>query len=277
MPTKQNPFSIYDSLGYFVPGAVFIYSALFFTFCSLHRASPSSFSTLSTAATWIEYLGKPALLIPFVIASYISGHLLSYLSSRSIEWYSQWTLDFPSQNLFHRIRPNLFTHEKGALTLCLRAAWCIVSIGPLVLLEMPLSFLGFRRLIAKPLDDLTVGALTPRITQFINDLVPLKKLPDKKLGEDRNHFRFLYHHVIEHAPAHGPKLQNYVALYGLTRTMSFVATQLAWVGFYTAHTLAGAISLLVAFSFVALLFYAAFIKFYRRFSLETYMAFAVTR
>ena len=41
MELKQNPFSVYDFLGYFVPGALFLFAAFAMSEAGFHQAFPS--------------------------------------------------------------------------------------------------------------------------------------------------------------------------------------------------------------------------------------------
>jgi apolipoprotein N-acyltransferase len=81
------------------------------------------------------------------------------------------------------------------------------------------------------------------------------------------------------APAHQPKMQNYVALYGFLRTLTFLSILSFWLIF--ASWLGGkldfvySICLLASTAFVSLILFLGFVKFYRRFSLEVLMALSV--
>ncbi|EFB7591541.1 hypothetical protein E4J78_20195, partial [Escherichia coli] len=78
------------------------------------------------------------------------------------------------------------------------------------------------------------------------------------------------------------KIQNYVALYGFCRNICLVFVITFWISFLTLiyRAIEGgavsyiSISTLLSFFFVYV-FYVGFVKFYRRYTLEVLMAFAV--
>lgn len=93
MVNKQNPFSLYDFLGYLIPGALLIYAFLIIRF--INRASKFDVDLL------IENLSRVKLenIFPFIIAAYALGHILSYASSITIESYANWKYGYPSKYL----------------------------------------------------------------------------------------------------------------------------------------------------------------------------------
>ena len=80
MNINQNPFSLYDFLGYFIPGALL----LFMLSCIDWSQSGLAYLTI------IENKIGGNNYLSFVICSYIVGHLTSFLSSVTIEKYSIW-------------------------------------------------------------------------------------------------------------------------------------------------------------------------------------------
>ncbi len=102
LPLRQNPLSLYDFLGYFVPGAALLYFVLHLR---SHPADPVN--PLHVVAQGGK-LGSAEAYIPFVILAYIAGHLLSFLSSVTVERYSIWQVGHPSQYLLGRPAPGYF-------------------------------------------------------------------------------------------------------------------------------------------------------------------------
>jgi len=84
MEFKQNPFSLYDFLGYFVPGALFLYG-LYFAL-ALHSRTQAVFSSLSDLVDF----SRIELYLPFILSAYLVGHILSFMSSIIVERYSVW-------------------------------------------------------------------------------------------------------------------------------------------------------------------------------------------
>jgi hypothetical protein len=94
---------------------------------------------------------------------------------------------------------------------------------------------------------------------------------------DPDYFRLIYHYANEHTKNHYAKMQNYVALYGFTRTMCFVSIIIFWAVVvvsisskaFNIYTL-GYLTMLFCISSIM---YFDFNKFYRRYTLEALMAF----
>lgn len=270
MNSKQNPFSVYDFLGYFTPGALFVYGVL----------SIYAHMVPTVKMTNILSFEQAEIYIPFILVSYTLGHFLSYCSSLFIEKYSIWTAGYPSRYLLDHDKDDYFCKDK-------------MSRFAVALLLLPVSLpdfilhkvIGFRRKYARPLDKLLIDILNVKIFTFIENETGFdfekmfsegkdKKLYPYKGGDFFNH---IYHYTVENAPNHLPKMQNYVALYGFLRAVTFLFVIAFWAILLShPYDLKEAIFYLpilgtITFSFI---FYLAFVKFYRRFSLESLMALA---
>ena len=128
---------------------------------------------------------------------------------------------------------------------------------------------GLRDLYAKKLDPL----LVPCQDKLRKLIVEHAKIKSQKYGtaDEHDYFRYAYHYTVENAPNHLQKMQNYVALYGFLRTLitgsgHFLGSCLA----RRARTFAGiqSVGLLALSILVSYVTFMAFVKFYRRFSLE---------
>ena len=96
MEINQNPFSLYDFLGYLIPGI----------FCLL-----GGIYIYSPDLLWMNIIINDGynlvMYIVTVIICYCLGHILSYLSSITVEKYSIWTLGYPSRYLLNHEIPGL--------------------------------------------------------------------------------------------------------------------------------------------------------------------------
>ncbi|TAM50995.1 MAG: hypothetical protein EPN53_07330 [Acidobacteria bacterium] len=267
---KQNPFSLYDFLGYLVPGAVFLCAVVV-----LRRIAqqPVSWSALLVP---FDVLGKVQFFVPLVLLAYVVGHLLSFISSITVERYAIWTLGYPSRYLLGN-RPGRFLCPLKARKA--RAAiriFTAVLLAPASGIEGIAAWLGFRPLYAKPLDPLLRHCIKQKVNGFASTMYDLSGLPLAKPDEERDFFRLVYHYALENAPAHVPKMQNYVALYGFTRTLVLEGVLLFWLA--VTGSVFGLVpwrvgtSLAVMSALGAFVLYIDFIKFYRKFSLEATMA-----
>ncbi len=260
MNIRQNPFSVYDFLGYFTPGAIFIAVAFVL------------FEPLVSHASVIANVDKPAFYILFVLLSYTMGHLLSFLSSITVEKYCVDSLGYPSKYL---LKIPVKGYFEGISNRKLFARFLfLISIWPVSVLDWIFGFLlKFRASYAKPLDEF----LRETIEDKIQELLEFRGIKRQKLHEE-DFFRFVYHFSVENSPNHLPKMQNYVALYGFVRTMSLSFIFLSWfllIGVFREYS-NWSLNMALGSSVVAYVFYLSFVKFYRRFSLEVFMAVSVS-
>jgi len=267
---KQNPFSLYDFLGYFIPGAVFLLGIVV-----LRRLGqqPGSWTALLAP---ISLLGKVELFVPLAVLAYVIGHSLSYLSSITVEKYSVWTLGYPSRYLLSLQPAPFFKPPKAVRPRRVVRLLVAIALSPLTLLELACHWFGFRPLYAKPLDAALLECVKRQVVAFGAARVGRLETVLPQQGEERDIFRLVYHYTVENAPAHVPKMQNYVALYGFARTLSFEAVIFFWVAlaFYIGgrYTLPQFILIGLSSALAALFLYLDFNKFYRKFSLESFMA-----
>lgn len=236
---QQSPFSLYDFLGYTTPGAAFLLAI-----AKMGRVTAISKLLVSTGG-----------LVYFVLAAYLCGHLLSFLSSLCVERYAIWRYGYPSRCL---LRWGKKTVKKTRRRSALQGLVALVLL-PVAILEWFVDWL-FERAHYKQLDPLLSQDLRACVGELLG-------CDDNDVESRDDFFRSVYHFVLEHAPMHAPKLQNYVALYGFVRSVCLGAVILTW---------AAAVMLMpwctVAGALISFLFFLAFLKFYRRFTLEGLMA-----
>jgi hypothetical protein len=156
-----------------------------------------------------------------------------------------------------------------------------VVLAPISVLDWLLGAkAGMRDLYAKALDELLIDVLRRRIECLIDDHAQVPNRTAHGKASQLDFFRYAYHYAVENAENHLPKMQNYVALYGFLRTLTFIALILFWIVVW--HVITAEVSCLVGIVAVSLaaitafLLFMGFVKFYRRFSLEALMAMAVT-
>jgi len=275
MDFKQNPFSFYDFLGYFTPGALLIYGVM-----AGIAHTQSSLSILDYIATNLSF-GKPELYIPFILVAYTLGHILSFISSGIIERYSIWSVGYPSKYLLGIASTDYFEVEKPKVLRVIIRVIVPILLAPITLFDLVLGkIMGFRDLYAKPLDRLLISVITIKVAQLMQYHAGLDKPPSDTNVRQADFFRYVYHYTVENAPNHLPKMQNYVALYGFLRTITLLAVMFFWALVW--HAFRGLVDYVEAFVMIAssgvfaFVTYMAFVKFYRRFSLEAFMALAVS-
>lgn len=269
MPTKQNPFSIYDFLGYLIPGAILLLSV----------SGLLSIFNNQTFDYYIPDLPATYQVATFLAAAYITGHVVGIISSFSIEKSYIRLNGYPSRCFLEhnplgtdtpKTRMEKFwdTHLKVAQLIC----------G---------GILGNK--------SYATDALKPPIVEIINAKLKCyfsneHKSSDLEKTIQSEYFHHIYHYCVENAPNHLSKIQNYVALYGLMRNTAFTCLIAFWLiaieslaqishalsagsklDFSAAKLIVGSAAL-----FCFSILYLGFVKFYKRYSLEIIMAFSVT-
>jgi len=269
MDAKQGPFSLYDFLGYFFPGAVGIFAAaLFFDELGI-GARPLGFLELSRFSE----------LLPFVLAAYLLGHALSLLSSFSVERYFIWHFDYPSKSLVRMpVRGFLDKSKKFSMANVVKLVVWILLLPISVLVSLICFFSIGRPGMVSQLDPLLATIIRAKVDGLIADKGQTPRPGEVSRADESDFFRLVYHYTVENAPAHLSKMQNYVALFGFNRAVCFVFVILFWVCLVSVAFggKAGSIQLLAASVFLSNLFFFGFAKFYRRFSLESLMALTAT-
>lgn len=272
---KQNPFSLYDFLGYLIPGAIFLYILNYIfkidTVSLLNLLNKCNNDNLKNEITF-------ALPIILIIITYITGHIISLTSSFFIEAFSIYLYGYPSKYLFIR-KHSTFNIPKDENKII-----CTIKIIILFLSLLPTSiilviFKNFKISLfnqAKPLPEDLGNVVFDKCMIVLDRNLEIKtdSIRNKKetegLGND--YFQIIYHFIFENSEKHSSKLQNYVALYGFCRNISFVFLTSFLLSLYFTimdkHIQTFWISL---FPLLTFLFFTGFVKFYRRYTLEALM------
>lgn len=215
---NKNPFSTFDFLGYFFPGALFLFLAYILSNGLLLLDTPQSVMRIKELIVNYPVIGGLAL----VIISYIIGHLVSYMSSSTIELFYVWCHGYPSTYLLEQNpKPEpILKSSKGRLGIVWHVAVCIV-IFPIVVAHCLFERLfGLHRFITKSLNEPLQDELKRAETEVLKELgLQDETIQDKKF--DNEHL-VVMHYVYEHSLQHQVKFDNYVALYGFLRSISLV-------------------------------------------------------
>ncbi|MBA6154269.1 hypothetical protein [Gelidibacter maritimus] len=274
---KQNPFSIYDFLGYLVPGSILIYSYLIIDYAKKH----SEFILKDFMDEFLEL--KFEGIFFFVILSYTLGHLISFTSSVTIEKYANWTYSYPSKYLLDMDFKSFWKSIDNLKDFIWRIL-IIVILFPCILFDLIFGqFLGFKRFYTKELDKLLQDIIIHKLNKLliklgIQDIEGYTQF-ENGLGNESDFHRIATHYAYENSKKHQSKMTNYVALYGFLRTLCFIFNSLAlytivrvWIylEFDSKNIL-----IILALSGISYLSFMAFMKFYRRYTLEGLMVIAI--
>ena len=152
-------------------------------------------------------------------------------------------------------------------------------LAPCVLLDYLLgSLLAFRRFYQQPLDpflqDLTKNKIRKLITYISDDHTI--ELDDEKLSQYDFH-RIVTHYSYETTKNHHSRMSNYVALYGFLRNICLIFNVLT-IYSIVYMIIKGTENFIFPIMFIVATYisFMAFMKFYRRYSLEGFMVLLIT-
>lgn len=273
---KQNPFSLYDLIGYFIPGFIILLGISYLIDVNINEifhdfvkgVCPKSDKALnqSTSASII-------ISLCIFISSYVLGHIIGILSAEMLEkLYFIKFFHYPSHYSF-----NISRNDKNAYKLT-----CVHFL--LILFFIPISIiLGILYLSNK---EMLLGKLKHRLPEVVvkSKISDIMKeyykddnfnIDDELANNKSNYFELIYHYVLEHNTSHNFKMINYVALYGFFRNLSFAAIVLGWLSI-----LAPCFNSLCQLSWVnttvliisGIITFLGFVKFYNRFNREVLYA-----
>lgn len=288
---QKNPFSIYDFFGYLFPGLFVVlmilvfYSADKITFDSVMRVFTENKDWFSS----VSVLKMTSL----IVISYIVGHVLAYVSSITIERFSLWLWGYPSEFLMNqrsdtsywesnvspcgtnKVSLNVEDGKIGKTIYFYLLKLIIRFCMGLFLLPISLIYLMSKSI---NLDGFITRSLDPIMINWVNDkVIALTKImsieiPDK---HDLDYSRIIYHYYLHQRNAtFMQKTDNFVALYGFLRsvTLAFNLITLYIVTDSIIHeNLLNNIVLIIGFAISTFVLFLAFMKFYRRYSLEIFM------
>ncbi len=250
---------------------------------------------------WVDLLSKlknsfsleSSFLI--IVPSYIIGHVISYISSVFVEDFSNKVYGYPSKYLLEEDRyvykdlwKRYFRTEAKSenkymrrIKILLRFFLKIVVFLLLTPISMPVYTFGYlldiNHFITRPLDA--------RMKRIIKDkILSLYRHLQIKGGEDVEDFhRIVMHYANINVSNSHSKVNNYIALYGFLRCMSFLSClffdvvlyKILWsIDVSAPIDWLAIVMMIIAFT-IAYVFFLAFIKFYRRTTLEDFMTLVV--
>ena len=270
---KQNPFGLYDFLGYLIPGALFLYTLHFFfgnniIYELLRLDDDIQHSEIMT-------------FIPAVILAYIIGHVFSLLSSFFIENYATSLYGYPSKyifvkkhNFFIKNNNDSYFNYSNARKIILFLILLPISFTIIILKILKISIFEQAKTLPQVLSEVVFKKFMLILNINLNINTEKIESDKEKDGISRDYFRILYHFIFENSEKHSAKLQNYVALYGFCRNISFIFLINFWITSYFLifnNFEYNNLILLPLMLVLSFLFFTGFVKFYRRYTLEALM------
>lgn len=305
----KNPFSIYDFMGYLFPGIIaFFFIQLIWDGSENSIYNILNIESFNEITKKIDESINIETSVICVVLAYILGHIIAYLSSVTVEYFANKTFGYPSEYLmlstkqswlililryFFNISKEEFKNDETRKQMFLRLIkkdflWRYV-IGRLLwrmiicMILFPISFMtfsfgfifGINRFVTRPLDDYLIDGIKNKYSNLISKIGISHSEDELKC----DFHRLIMHYVYYNLPVCQNKTDNYISLYGFLRSICFILNGMFL--FITVKVLPSlniyapfdekkvlTWSILFMLSYISFL---AFVKFYRRFTLENYM------
>ncbi|MFM5893135.1 MAG: hypothetical protein ACKOQM_01720 [Novosphingobium sp.] len=277
---KRLPFATYDIAVYLLGGAV----TLVLSLSALHVWVPNS-STLIPLYFDGDTVGVVVKGVFWLGASYLTGHIVAFISTYVVERFVHNTLGYPSQIWLELERAK---GAKDADQGAMRPIWkkrlhevqfnivfvmtliCQLPMFPLLLIFYWIRPFGFYT------PKIPVGLLAAVRDKFASLEIDLS-IKDGSRWE-----KVVEHHVANKCPSAYSRMYNYLIIYGVLRMMCVIILGVAWL--WLGTNVYNAVTFGLHFSFIGLLqyvviFYAygfslmAFAKFNRRYFEESILGF----
>lgn len=297
---KQNPFSIYDFLGYLIPGSTLIY-----IFLIIEKLGDKTEFKLSEVFSSIsDYKFQEVLF--FIIISYALGHILSFLSSITIEKYGNWKYGYPSKYILGYIKKSFWVvkncpenynenidiyeisvNKKERRTKNIGRFFLTILLWPFVLIDFIFGQkLHFKNFYHKGLDSYLTKVIKEKVVLLINSLglSTENNISENDLKKYDFH-RIVTHYSFENCKEHQFRMVNYVAIYGFLRNLVLIFILASWYYFILSLNTLNienkidfqTILTNLGIMFISYISFMAYMKFYRRYTLEGLMLILVDK
>ncbi len=268
MEPKTPQLTAYDLLGYLVPGLAFI------AFADLSIAFHLNHINFEYAKIIERYRGVSwGAAIPLMLLAYYLGHIISFLSSYTLERHARWIYGAPSKVLLGEGPPCYFFKPfnfNWAVKLAIA-----VFMFPILWIELLGKLLKLRNSDLNAFDDLVKDMVNKaHANLFYRSGLDFSKYSAREFRQ-YDYERLGLHYALESAPAHLFSLRNYVVLYGFLRSMSFVFLLICWtlIFHYIIEFRFDKLCLyFLSVGIFCFISYAAFLKFWFRYYRESMMA-----
>jgi len=153
----------------------------------------------------------------------------------------------------------------------------VLYIYPVIICDVIVrKIFKIKNLLGKPIDIIISNLIRNKVDNYCIDCFSQKETEKIQKSDTADFFNFIYHYTLEKYPTHVSKLNNYVSLYGFTRTLCFSFITLSWIiiirGFGGEFSWS-ATSIILVISVISGILYLDFNKFYRKYSNEVLLAF----
>jgi hypothetical protein len=282
MEPKGPQFSAYDFLGYLLPGIVLL--ALMDVSYQFFLGTEVSIEWWAARYTKLSWENA----IPLSLMGYFFGHIVSFISSVTIEHHAIRMYGHPDTFIVREVERKYFDpgkdENKNLWFIILRFAFRFLSL----LFMLPVAwveYLAGRFAKCRTLDARMHATLLTCLEQSERRLLSRLQLEKTDTQDqesepviiwDKGISRLGLSYALETAPAHLFTLRNYVVLYGFHRAMAFILLLVVWVctvfALYNEDWLR-ALLILFGGGIAVSPCYGAYLKFWSRYYREAMMAF----
>jgi hypothetical protein len=278
METKTPQLTAYDILGYLVPGLA-LFALIDLSIAFHFQKMPMRYEDVCLRYSTIKWQGA----IPLVLLCYYVGHMISFLSSMTIERYARWRYGHPMNFLLDESGeyPRFFgTGGKCPIWSMIFRFCTAVTIWPLWFWESVLLVTGILRNYVRSMGPQLVATVKEALG-WLREKAGITVDPSPDYPAEFESLAINY--TLESAPAHVYSLRNYIVLYGFIRSMTLVLVISTWllslhVGwkFYAegvnAYLSLGAFMVTgMAGGIFCVISYGAYLKFWTRYNREALM------
>lgn len=282
---EKNPFSFYDFLGYLFPGMLTLLIVIHIIYLKDTPSICDYFSItdfMNTVKNKLSFDWLKSTLI-LIILSYICGQIIAYLSSVTIEYFANKLYKYPSYYLLHGEDRNFVYYWRTYFWDGLyfgNFIWRIILFFiafPVTLFILLLGApLKINKFITHPLDAYIRDSIQTKLFNLSQKL----NLARPEINSDNDYHRIVMHYVYLNIPNCQRKTDNYIALYGFLRAICLISCiftdiliikGLSTINFSASFDWKG-FMLIITMAFLSNILFMGFVKFYRRFTLENYMA-----
>lgn len=282
---EKNPFSFYNFLGYLFPGMLTLLIVIHIIYLKDTPSICDYFSItdfMNTVKNKLSFDWLKSTLI-LIILSYICGQIIAYLSSVTIEYFANKLYKYPSYYLLHGEDRNFVYYWRTYFWDGLyfgNFIWRIILFFiafPVTLFILLLGApLKINKFITHPLDAYIRDSIQTKLFNLSQKL----NLARPEINSDNDYHRIVMHYVYLNIPNCQRKTDNYIALYGFLRAICLISCiftdiliikGLSTINFSASFDWKG-FMLIITMAFLSNILFMGFVKFYRRFTLENYMA-----
>lgn len=280
---QSMPFTFYDVVGYLGPGIVAVWALveLISQYLGVPANTVSIFVKDRVNLVGVDTIDIATAVVIGLVLSYTAGILIGLFSSISVEKLAIVYFGYPSDFIREELKfDGPFLQRSPIKNVCQEgrttgALFVQLLCFPLTLFIWFATAFGWFAVIFKTLPVKIISIMERRF-MFLSGY---------KINFDRkaDWFRFVCFYVINNNTVAFLRMYNYLTLYGFLRNMTFLLMVVTWVYFVAFLTSLGAsnnyvyaTALLTSWLACSGLF-CGFLKFYRRYTEEAVLAFALMR